>query len=42
VQSLAFAVDLRGRDADVFVREVEAKVVKVVGKYVSKAETLRS
>jgi hypothetical protein len=42
VQSFAFAVDLRGRDAVVFVREVEAKVVKVVGKYVPKTETLRS
>jgi hypothetical protein len=42
VQSLAFAVDLRGRDATAFVCEVEAEAVKIVGKYVPKTETLRS
>jgi hypothetical protein len=42
VQSPAFAVDLRGRDAASFVREVEAEAAKIVGKYVSKTETLRS
>jgi hypothetical protein len=42
VRSPAFAVELRERDAAAFVREVEAKAVKIVGKYASKAETLRS
>jgi hypothetical protein len=42
VRSPAFVVDLRGRDATAFVREVEAEVVKIVGKYVPKTETLRS
>jgi hypothetical protein len=42
VRSPAFTVDLRGRDAASFVREVEAEAVKIVGKYVPKMETLRS
>jgi hypothetical protein len=42
VRSLVFAVDLRGRDAAAFVREVEAEAVKIVGKYAPKTETLRS
>jgi hypothetical protein len=42
VQSSALAVDLRGRDAAEFVREVEVEAVKIVGKYVPKKETLRS
>jgi hypothetical protein len=42
VRSPAFVVDLRGRNATAFVREVEAKVAKIVGKYVPKMETLRS
>jgi hypothetical protein len=35
-------VDLRGRDMDAFVREVEAEAVKIVGKYAPRTETLRS
>jgi hypothetical protein len=35
-------VDLRGRNPVAFVREVEAKATKIVGKYVPKTETLRS
>jgi hypothetical protein len=42
VQSPVFTVDLCGRDATAFVREVEAEAVKIVGKYVPKTETLRS
>jgi hypothetical protein len=42
VQSSVFTVDLRGRDAAAFVREVEAENMKIVGKYVPKTETLRS
>jgi hypothetical protein len=42
VQSSVFAVDLRGRDAAAFVREVKAENMKIVGKYVPKTETLRS
>jgi hypothetical protein len=42
VRSPAFVVDLRGRDAAAFVREVEAEATKIVGKYVPKTETLRS
>jgi hypothetical protein len=42
VQSPTFAVDLRGRSSAAFVREVEAKAVKIVGKYVPRMETLRS
>jgi hypothetical protein len=39
VQSPDFVVDLCGRDAAAFVREVEA--IKIVGKYAPKTETLR-
>jgi hypothetical protein len=42
VRSPAFVVDLRGRDMDAFVREVEAEAVKIVGKYAPRTETLRS
>jgi hypothetical protein len=42
VQSPAFAIDLRGQDAAAFVREVESKAVKIVGKYVPKTEMIRS
>jgi hypothetical protein len=42
VRSPAFMVDLRGRNPTAFVREVEARAVKIVGKYVLKTETLRS
>jgi hypothetical protein len=38
VRSPAFAVDLHGRDATTFVREVESEVVNIVGKYVLKTE----
>jgi hypothetical protein len=38
VRSLAFAIDLRGRDAAAFVREA----IKIIGKYVLKTEMLRS
>jgi hypothetical protein len=40
VRSPLFAMDLRGRNATTFVREVET--MKIVGKYVSKMGTLRS
>jgi hypothetical protein len=42
VRSPAFVVDLRRRDAAAFVREVEAKAIKIVGKYAPKTETWRS
>jgi hypothetical protein len=42
VRSLAFALDLRGRDPATFVREVEAEVARIVGRYVPRTETLRS
>jgi hypothetical protein len=42
VRGPAFAVDLRWRDADAFVREVESKAVKIVGKFAPKTEMLRS
>jgi hypothetical protein len=42
VRSPAFAVDLRGRDTAAFVSEAEVEAVKIVGKYASKTETLRS
>jgi hypothetical protein len=42
VRSLAFAIDLRGRDVVAFVREVESEAIKIVGKYVPKTEMLRS
>jgi hypothetical protein len=42
VRSPAFIVDLRDRNTTAFVREVEAEVLKIVGKYVPNTETLRS
>jgi hypothetical protein len=42
VRSPAFALDLRGRDPAAFVREVEEGVVRIVGRYVSRTEALRS
>jgi hypothetical protein len=42
VRSPAFAVDLRGWDAATFVRKVESEAIKIVGKYVSKTEMIRS
>jgi hypothetical protein len=42
VRSPAFVVDLRGRNATTFMREVEAKAAMIVRKYVPKTETLRS
>ena len=42
VQSPTFAIDLRGRDAAAFIREVESEAVKIIGKYVSKIEMIRS
>jgi hypothetical protein len=41
MQSPAFAIDLRGRDAATFVREVESVAVKSVGKYSVKTELIR-
>jgi hypothetical protein len=35
-------MELRERDVAAFEREVEAKAVKIVGKFALKAETLRS
>jgi hypothetical protein len=42
VQSLAFSLVLRGRDPTVFVREVEDKAVRIVGRYAPRIESLRS
>jgi hypothetical protein len=42
VRSLAFVVDLRGRDAIAFVREVESEAIKIVGNYVPKTEMIKS
>jgi hypothetical protein len=42
VRSPSFAVDLRGQNPAVFVREVEAEASRIVGRYVPKTETLRS
>jgi hypothetical protein len=42
VRSLAFALDLRGRDPAAFVREVEDGAVRIVGRYVPRTEALRS
>jgi hypothetical protein len=42
VQSLAFALDLRGRDPDAVVREAEDGVVRIVGRYVPRTEALWS
>jgi hypothetical protein len=41
-ESLAFALDLRGRDPAVFVREVEDGAVRIVGRYAPRTEALRS
>jgi hypothetical protein len=42
VRSPAFALDLRGRDPAAFVREVEDGATRIVGRYVSRTEGLRS
>jgi hypothetical protein len=42
VRSPAFALDLRGRNPAAFVREVEDRAVRIVGRYVSRTEALRS
>jgi hypothetical protein len=42
VRSPSFVVDLRGRNPAAFVREVEAKTARIVGRYVPKTETLCS
>jgi hypothetical protein len=42
VRSPAFDVDLHGRDAVAFVRELESEAVKIVGKYVPKTEMIKS
>jgi hypothetical protein len=42
VRSLAFALDLRGRDPAAFVREVEDRAMWIVGRYVPRTEALRS
>jgi hypothetical protein len=42
VRSLAFTLDLHGRDPAAFVREVEDGAVRIVGQYVPRMEALRS
>jgi hypothetical protein len=42
VRSLAFTLDLRGRDPTAFVREAEDGAVRIVGHYVPRTEALRS
>jgi hypothetical protein len=42
VRSLAFALDLHGRDPAVFVREAEDGAARIMGRYVPKTEGLRS
>jgi hypothetical protein len=42
VRSPAFALDLRGRDPTAFVCEAEDSAARIVGRYVPKAEGLRS
>jgi hypothetical protein len=42
VRSLAFALDLRGRDPAAFVREGEDGAARIVGRYVPRTEGLRS
>jgi hypothetical protein len=42
VRSPTFALDLRGRNLAVFVREVEAEAARIVGRYVPRTETLCS
>jgi hypothetical protein len=39
VRSLAFAVDLRGRDPAAFVREVEDRAMRIVGRYAPRMES---
>jgi hypothetical protein len=38
VLSTAFAIELRGRDAAAFIREVETEAVRIVGNYSAKTE----
>jgi hypothetical protein len=42
VQSPAFTVELRRRDAAIFVRKVESEAIKIVGKYSPKTELVMS
>jgi hypothetical protein len=42
VRSLAFTLNLRGRDPVAFVREAEDGAVRIVGRYVPRMEALRS
>jgi hypothetical protein len=42
VRSPAFALDLRGRDPAAFVREVEDRAMRIVGRYVPRTEAVRS
>jgi hypothetical protein len=42
VMSLAFAIELRGRDSAAFVREVEAEAVRIDGKYSARTKMTRS
>jgi hypothetical protein len=42
VRSLAFALDLRGQDPAAFVCEVEDGSMRIVGRYASRTEALRS
>ena len=42
VRSLAFSLNLRGRDPTAFVREVEDGAVRIVGRYAPRMESLRS
>jgi hypothetical protein len=42
VRSPTFALDLRGQNPAAFVRELEDGVVRIVGRYVPRTETLRS
>jgi hypothetical protein len=42
VRSLAFALDVRGRDPATVVREAEDRAVRFVGRYVPRTEALRS
>jgi hypothetical protein len=39
VLSLAFTINLRGRNGATFVRETVVEAVKIVGKYSAKTET---
>jgi hypothetical protein len=42
VLSLAFAIELRGRNAVAFISEVETEAMRIVGKYSAKTELTRS